>query len=220
MAKRKRGGRRPKTDVNGHRIARYRASTRSGRMAAPDFGPPEVQRLRTILNPGQPGLPADPLSALLARNFIDERMYNSGRYFAALVAIARRGWNLRDGSVTRLYIRMVAGIVGGEAGTIPVSEHAGNGHDRSAADHARDTLERMRRELWRKGESERILVTVMVVCVDGRWTGWVKRILTRLPELPGDWRSLYDLREGLGRLVELQTSRRREAAPARELAAE
>jgi hypothetical protein len=102
-------------------------------MTPPDLGPEEVQRMRRILNPGHPSLPADPLSALLSRNFIDERMYNAGRYFSALVVIARRGWDLRNGSVAQLCRRMVAGIVGEEVGIIPVS--AGNGHDRAAADH-------------------------------------------------------------------------------------
>jgi hypothetical protein len=50
---------------------RYKATTRAGRLP-PDFGTGEVRRLRAILNPGKPGLPLDPLSALYARNFIDD----------------------------------------------------------------------------------------------------------------------------------------------------
>jgi hypothetical protein len=177
-----------------------------------DLGPPEIQRLRAILNPGQPGLPADPLAALLARNFIDERSYNAGRYFSALVAISRRGWDLRDGSVAQLYRRMVAGIVGEDVGTIPIPDSpVPNGHDRSAADRAREWLREMRAELAR---DPAILQVVTSIVIDGRWEGWCKRLLTRLAEQPGDWRCLGDLREGLRRLAELGTSRRQEVSPA------
>jgi hypothetical protein len=205
--------------------ARRRQTTRAGRAAPPDFGPAEVQRLRRILNPGQPGLPADPLSALRARDFIDERQYQAGRYFGALVAISRRGWNLADGSVAYAYRRMVAGIVGEEAGSIPVPEYAANGHDRSAADHARDTLERMRSELWRPGEDGAVYQAVMSTAVDCAWRPWLKRLLVGGGWGAGggpqaqDYRHLSALKEGLFRLAEFGSARRREVSGER-LAAE
>jgi hypothetical protein len=85
---------------------------------------------------------------------------------------------------------------------------------------ARRRLERMNAELQRRGEDETIRRTVVNVVIDRTWSGFVKRLLCRIPELPGDWRSLGALREGLGRLAAL--SRRREEAPVvrEEMAAE
>jgi hypothetical protein len=40
--KRRKGGRPPKTDANGHRVARYRASTRGGRASALDLCTAEI----------------------------------------------------------------------------------------------------------------------------------------------------------------------------------
>jgi hypothetical protein len=71
--------------------AKRRATTAAGRAPATDFGTEAVRRLREILNPGMPGLPTDPLSALLARQFIDQRSYGAGRLYGALVAIVRKG---------------------------------------------------------------------------------------------------------------------------------
>jgi hypothetical protein len=82
----------------------------------------------------------------------------------------------------------------------------------SSADQARRRLDRMNAELQRHGEDETIKRTVINICVDLQWGGWVKRILCRIPELPGDWRSLGALREGLARLAALRSTRR--AAPA------
>jgi hypothetical protein len=178
----------------------------------PDFGTAEIRRLREILNPGQPELPADPLAALLARGFIDQRSYNAGRYFGSLTAIARHGWNLADGSVAYAYRRLVAGILGEEALRIPI-----NGDDRTVADRARSTLEAMRAELLRDDRDGAILRTVMSVCVDGAWLPWVKRLLIT-PR--NDCAQLGQLRDGLGRLAELRTSRRREVAAGPRLAAE
>jgi hypothetical protein len=203
MAKRRRRGGRPRKDGPRKNGALLR------RPPPRDLGPPEILRLRAILNPGQPGLPADPLSALLARGFIDEKGYKAGRYFSALTAIARRGWNLEDGSVAYAYRRLLTGILG-EEGPVPT-----NGHDRTLADQAREKLGAMHSELLRGDRDGAILQTVASICVDGRWEGWCKRILCRIPELAGDWRSLGDLREGLGRLAELGSSRRRDVSPAR-----
>ena len=48
--------------------AKRRATTRAGRLPPVDLGTDQIRRLRQILNPGQPGLPADPLSALYSRS--------------------------------------------------------------------------------------------------------------------------------------------------------
>ena len=216
MAKRRRCGGRPRKDGPRKNGALLR------RPPPRDLGPPEVRRLRAILNPGQPGLPADPLAALFARSFIDEKSYHAGRYFSALMAIARRGWNLEDASVARRYIRMVAGILGDEAPPVPT-----NGHDRTFADHAREKLEAMRSELWRPGEGGALYHTVMAICVDCSWAPWLKRLLLGNggwgagsgPQAQ-DYRHLSDLKEGLHRIGELQTSHWRGASPARPEAAE
>jgi hypothetical protein len=198
--------------------ARRRQTTRTGRQAPPDYGTPELRALRSILTPGRIDLPTDSLAALFSRGFISQESYNTGRVFAALTRIVRSGWGLSDGGVQRLW-RMVA--LGQILEPSPVAVIT-NGHDHGGAyaDYARQRLEEMRRELQRRGEDERILVTVVHICVDGGWPAWCRRILTRLPELPGDWRSLGDLKEGLERLVELRSGRRREAPPARAEAAE
>jgi hypothetical protein len=76
----------------------------------------------------------------------------------------------------------------------------------------------MRRELMRPGEDGSVLFTTNAIVIDGSWPSWLKRLVTRWPERSGDYQRLGQLREGLSRLVEL--SRRREASPDRELAAE
>jgi hypothetical protein len=217
MAKRRRRGGRPRKDgprKNGALLKRPPPR---------DLGPPEVRRLRAILNPGQPGLPADPLAALFARSFIDEKSYHAGRYFSALMAIARRGWDLRDGSVVQLYRRMVAGVLGEDMGQIPNSSQFTNGHDR-AADHARGKLRAMREALWHSGEAGAVYHTVMAICVDSAWAPWLKRLLVGGGWGAGgspkaqDYRQLSDLKEGLHLLAELESSRRREVSPVREAA--
>jgi hypothetical protein len=55
-----------------------RATTRPGRAPSIDPGTDEIRHLRQLLNSGRPGLPADPLGALLARSFIDGQSYNAG----------------------------------------------------------------------------------------------------------------------------------------------
>jgi hypothetical protein len=190
-----------------------------------DLGPPEVRRLRAILNPGQPGLPADPLAALFARSFIDEKSYHAGRYFSVLMAIARRGWDLHDGSVARLYARMVTGIVGEERSTAPTAALR-MVTTTSAADHARDTLARMRAELCRPGEDGAVLAAAMAICVDSAWAPWLKRLVVGCgpgaggdPQA-GDYRHLSDLKEDLHRLTELQGLCRYDLLPVRAEAAE
>jgi hypothetical protein len=165
--------------------------------------------LRHILNAGRVDLPTDVLAALFSRGFLTQEAYNAGRVFAALVRIARAGWGLSDTGVAHLWRMVQLGEMAEQPGPIVT-----NGHDAGGAyaEYARRRLAEMRSELQRRGENERILTTVMVVCVDNRWEGWVKRILTKLRELPSDWRSLGDLREGLGRLAEFHGGRRRDVS--------
>jgi hypothetical protein len=195
--------------------ARSRATTRAGRAPPPDLGTKEVRRLRQILN-GRLDLPVDPLSALYSREFINERSYIAGRRYSGLVSAARMGWAIPNGSVAYWWKRIVAGPV--DAGG-PGELHSRLEDDGpSSVDAARLKLESMRRELMRPGEDGSVLFTVNSVCLDGVWSSWLKRLLTRWPERAGDFKQLGQLREGLARLVEV--SRRREGAPARELAAE
>jgi hypothetical protein len=51
---------------------------------------------------------------------------------------------------------------------------------------ARRRLERMNAELQRRGEDETIRRTVVNVVIDRTWSGFVKRLLCRIPELPGE----------------------------------
>jgi hypothetical protein len=127
----------------------------------------------------------------------------------------RGGWGFVDGSVAALWHRLLVGE-GGEA-TIraPV-----NGHDHSFADDCRSALARMRDELRRQGEDAALLSVVTIVCVDGVWLPWIKRILSRIPERNGDFVQLGQLREGLGRLAELGSGRHRPVSPARAEAVE
>jgi hypothetical protein len=210
MAKQKRGGRPRKAN------RARRPTTRAGRSPA-DRGTPELQRVKGILTPGRLDLPSDVLAMLFSRGFLSQEAYNAGRVFAALVRITRAGWGLSDEGVAHLWRMVQLGEMAEQPGPIVTNGHDAGG---SYAEYARRRLAEMRSELQRRGEGERILTTVMVVCVDNRWEGWVKRILTKLRELPGDWRSLGDLREGLHRLAEFGTTRRREVSPIRELAAE
>jgi hypothetical protein len=95
-----------------------------------------------------------------------------------------------------------------------------NGHEAPAVGRARQRLEDMRAELRRDDPSRAILQVVDTVCVDGVWVAWLKRIVTRLPELPGDFSRLSNLKEGLFRLAEFGSARRRDVSPVRAEAAE
>jgi hypothetical protein len=108
--------------------------------------------LRAILNPGKPGLPADPLSALYSREFITERAYRAGRRYSGLVAAARRGWNIPSGSVAFWWSKIVAGpidVIGGEIKNRRDEDESVI----SSVEAARLKLEAMRRELWRPGST-------------------------------------------------------------------
>ena len=213
MAKRRwrhgKGGRPPVLDADGHRISRSK-TTRKSRLSPPDFGTKEVRRLREIVN-GRVDLPVDPLGSLYSRSFIDQRQYDAGRLFAGLTHLVRAGWGLRDGSVAGLWRAVTTG-----EGIVVVTANAMNGDDRSAIERARSRLLEMRAVLreGRCNEGDRILTIVTNVCIDSRWEGWCRRLLCQIPELPGDWRCLGDLRKGLSGLAELGASRRREISPA------
>jgi hypothetical protein len=173
-----------------------------------DLGTEQIRRLREILTPGGGNLPTDPLSALFCRGLVDEASYRVGQRFRALTMISRTGWCPKDASVQDLWRRLLVGEGAEALVSAPV-----NGPNVTAADAARTKLPEMRAELLRGDREGAILQTVCSICVDGRWEGWCKRILCRIPELPGDWRCLGNLREGLYRLAELGTSRRREVVP-------
>jgi hypothetical protein len=154
---------------------------------------------------------------LFSRGFLDREAYDAGRRYAATTAISRQAFGISSASVAALWMRMIAGTVDGDLPTARMStapDHAAPG----SIEAARRRLERMNAELQRRGEDEVIRRTVISICVDGRWTGFCKRLLCRLPEQPGDWRSLGALREGLGRLSRL--SQWRGEAPIRAPAAE
>jgi hypothetical protein len=196
--------------------ARSRATTRAGRQAPPDLGTKEVRRLRQILN-GRLDLPTTPLDALYSREFITEQSYRAGLRYSGLVTAARKGWAIPSGSVAYWWNRIVSGPI----------DVGGPGDFKSVAlddpintiEMARLRLERMRRELQRPGEDAAVLFTTNAIVIDGSWSIWVKRLLTRVPERPGDYKRLGQLREGLSRLGEVN-SRRRGDAPVRDEAAE
>jgi hypothetical protein len=178
---------------------------RNGRLLrpreVPDLGPEQVQRLRQLLN-GRLDLPVTPLASLYSRGFLDAASYTAGCRFSALTAIARGGWGFQDGSVAQLYHRLLAGE-GGEA-FVRVT----NGHDHCFADDCRALVAQMRCELQRQSEDGAVLSAVTSVCVDQAWLPWIKRILSHVPELRGDYVQLGLLREGLHRLAELTAARR------------
>jgi hypothetical protein len=195
--------------------ARSRSSTRSGRAPEPDLGPPEARKLRAILN-GRTDLPVAPLDALYAREFIDDDGYRAGRRYASLVATARRGWKVPDGSVAHWWRMIADGPV--DAGSVRLGLANRSEAEATAPDNiegARRRFERMRAALWAPGEDGAVLFTTNAIVVDAVWSSWVKRILTRLPERDGDYRQLGQLREGLFRLVEVN---RRHAPPPRQAA--
>jgi hypothetical protein len=140
---------------------------------------------------------------------LDQDAYDAGRRYAATTAIARHALGIPSASVAALWRRMVAGVVDGD---LPGSRTLTTPEDPPGSiEAARRRLDRMNAELQRRGEDEAMKRTVINIVVDRMWSGFVKRLLCRIPEQPGDWRSLGALREGLGRLAEM--SRRREAAP-------
>jgi hypothetical protein len=191
--------------------ARSRATTRAGRAPPPDLGTVEVRRLRMILN-GRIDLPIAPLDALFSREFVDEPGYVAGRRYASLVACARRGWKIPDGSVAHWWRMISAGPI--DAGNVRLGLASRSEVDDSAPDSvegARYRLERMRRELWRPGEDGSVFQTTTSVVIDAVWDSWLKRLLTRLPERDGDFKRLGQLREGLLRLIE--ANRRHVGAP-------
>ena len=183
--------------------ARSRATTRAGRRRPDDLGTKQLLRRRVILN-GNTG-EIDPLSSLLFRKHITQEQFASGRYYAGMVLLARFGLRLNQGSLAPLWRRLVSGVVDGD--------FHDSGTEGSSVDRARRNLARLDAELDGAMRS-----TMMSVCVDWRWSGWVKRLLSELPLQPGDWRALGELREGLERLTDLRTRRRREFTPLPEAA--
>jgi hypothetical protein len=179
-------------------------------MAPPDRGPHEARAFRLLLT-GRSDREVDPLSCLFSRGFLDQDAYDAGRRYAATTAISRHAFGISSASVADLWRRMIAGTVDGDVPgfrTLRTPDDAPPG----SIEAARRRLDRMNAELQRRGEDETIRRTVISITVDARWTGWCKRLLCRIPELPGDWRSLGALREGLARLAALRFTRR--AAPA------
>jgi hypothetical protein len=164
---------------------------------------------------GRLDVPAEPLSVLFSRGFLSQAQYGAGLAYAGLTRIVRSGWGLQDCSVANLWRSLTSG-----EGLIVVAPGQLNGHEAPAVGRARQRLEEMRAELMRDDPSRATLQVVDTVCVDGVWVAWLKRLVTKMRELPGDWRSLGDLREGLHRLAEFGTTRRREVSPIREFAAE
>jgi hypothetical protein len=172
-----------------------RPTTRAGRSPA-DRGTEQLRRLRQALT-GRLDLPPEPLSVLYSRGFISQPQYDAGLAYAGLTRLVRSGWGLQDASVAGIW-----GAVTNGFGIVMVAPGAMNGHEAPAVSRARQRLEEMRAELLRDDPSRAILQVVDTVCVDGVWVAWLKRIVTKMRELPGDWRSLGDLKEGLFRLAE------------------
>jgi hypothetical protein len=196
-----RAGRKRKLD------AKRRQTTRLGRNP-PDLGTAQIRRLKQILNPRMPGLPADPLAALYSRGLISEASYAAGRRFGALTTIARRGWQLQEASVSDLWRRMVSGTMG-DISTPRALGSADPADDEvpTTADQMRGRLARMREELWPPGEQGEIFFAVQAICVDLAWPSWLKRIVLGSSTYPGDHRHFGQVREGLHRLAELRSVR-------------
>jgi hypothetical protein len=206
MAKR-RGGRPRKLNRT------RRPTTRAGR-APVDHGTEASRRLRQALT-GRLDLPPEPLSVLYSRGFISQPQYDAGLAYAGLTRVVRSGWGLQDCSVANLWRSLTSG-----EGLIVVAPGQANGHEAIGVVRARSRLEDMRAALRRDDPGGAILQMVDSVVIDGVWTAWLKRIVTKLPEAPGDFPRLSALKEGLHRLAEYGTTRRREVSPIRELAAE
>ena len=207
MAKRRRGGRPRKADRT------RRPTTRAGR-ATVDYGTEQSRRLRQALT-GRLDLPPEPLSVLYSRGFLSQPQHDAGVAYSGLTRIVRSGWGLSDCSVANLWRSLTSG-----EGLIVVAPGQANGHEATGVIRARSRLEDMRGELCRDDPSRAILQTVDSVVIDGVWVAWLRRIILRLPEVVGDFPRLSDLKEGLHRLAEYGTTRRREVSPARGLAAE
>jgi hypothetical protein len=180
--------------------ARRRATTRAGRAPKPDLGTAELRLLRQRLN-GRIDLPADPLGALLARELIELPQYSAARRYAYLVARARAGWGLSEGSVADLYRRMIAGTIGDIA-----TRHLESGSPGESEAAERELL-RMNAELRPPGDSGVGFHMVRAVVLDSAWPSWLKRKILREPERPRDDARLAILREALGRLVSLRRPR-------------
>jgi hypothetical protein len=164
---------------------------------------------------GRIDLPPEPLSVLYSRGFLSQPQYDAGVAFAGLTRLVRSGWGLRDTSVAGIWGAVTSGF-----GIVMVAPGQLNGHEAPAVSRARQRLADLRAELMRDDPSRAILQTVDSVVIDGVWVAWLKRIVSRLPEAPGDFPRLSALKEGLHRLAEFGTSPRREVSPIRELAAE
>jgi hypothetical protein len=164
---------------------------------------------------GRLDVPAEPLSVLFSRGFISQAEYDSGLAYLGLVRLVRSGWGLQDASAAGIWKAVTTGL-----GGIMITPGQMNGHEAPAVSRARQRLEEMRVELRRDDPGGAILQAVTSICVDGMWTAWLKRLVTKMRELPGDWRSLGDLKEGLHRLSEFGTTRWREVSPIRAEAAE
>jgi hypothetical protein len=181
-------------------------------LPAPDHGTPELLALRRALT-GRIDLPPEPLAVLFSRGFLDQRQYDSALLYAGLTRAVRSGWGVADSSVTGLWRAVTCG-----EGLVVVAPGTANSQDAPAVDRARRRLEEMRDELKRDDPGGAILRVVDTVAVDGVWVGWLQRLVTRQREISGDWASLGDLREGLGRLAALRGDRRREVSPRAEAA--
>jgi hypothetical protein len=164
---------------------------------------------------GRLDLPPEPLSVLYSRGFISQPQYDAGVAYSGLTRLVRSGWGLSDCSVANLWRSLTSG-----EGLIVVAPGQANGHEATGVIRARSRLEDMRGELCRDDPSRAILQTVDSVVIDGVWTAWLKRIILRLPEVVGDFPRLSNLKEGLFRLAEFGTSRRREVVAKHSLAAE
>jgi hypothetical protein len=160
---------------------------------------------------GRADLEVDPLSLLFCHDFISQDAYLAGRKYSAMVSIARYAMGLPQGSVSGLWARLVAGTDTPAYGTPLRNDEAPD-----SCEGARFRVERMNAELQRRGEDEAMRRVVVNVTVDRQWVGWVRRLLTRMPELPGDYHALGLLREGLQRLCDM--ARRRTEAPRAEAA--
>jgi hypothetical protein len=180
--------------------ARRRATTRAGRAPKPDLGTAELRLLRQRLN-GRIDLPADPLGALLARQLIELPQYSAARRYAYLVARARAGWGLSEGSVADLYRRMIAGTIGDIA-----TRHLEPGNPGESEASERE-LARMNAELWPPGDPGLGFNMVRAVVLDSAWPSWLKRVLFRLPQRPRDDARLGIFTQALGRLVAMKRPR-------------
>lgn len=155
---------------------------------------------------------ADCLGVLYGRKLISEDAFRAGRNYALLTALARRSWGLSEGSVNALWHRLISGTVE-DIGT-PRPVWADSSTD--SIELARMALARRRQVLTEAGLH--VLFVVNSVCVDNYWSKQLKRLVNGQPGKRGDWLYLSDLKEGLHRLAELRSSRRREVVSEAEAA--